>query len=162
MRPEDQIGDRDRYRVVPRTLVFLTRGNQVLLLKGAQDKRLWSGKYNGIGGHLEPHESPYASAMRELREETGLYVDNLTLRAIVHVTLPRAPGVMLFVFVGEAPQGEIIASEEGTPEWVDREALATLPLVEDLPVLLPRVLSAETVTFAHYTFRDEKLHIEFD
>lgn len=162
MRPEDQIGEADRYLVVPRTLVFLTRGDQVLLLKGAPGKRLWAGKYNGIGGHLEPDESPYASALRELREETGLRVDDLTLRGIVHVTLPRPPGVILFVFVGGAPEGDVAASDEGTPEWVDRDMIAALPLVEDLPMLLPRLLTTETVTFAHYTFEDEVLRIEFD
>lgn len=162
MRPDDQIGAVDRYTVVPRTLVFLTRGDQILLLRGARDKRLWAGKYNGIGGHLEPNESPHASALRELREETGFRVDALTLRSIVHVTLPQPPGVMLFVFVGEAPGGDVVDSEEGTPEWVSRDRMVTLPLVEDLPALLPRILSAGPLTFAHYTFDDEKLQIEFD
>jgi 8-oxo-dGTP diphosphatase len=162
MRPEDQIGGGDRYTVVPRTLVFLTRGDQVLLLKGAPDKRLWAGKYNGIGGHLEPDESPHASALRELREETGFTVGELTLRGIVHVTLPQPPGVMLFVFVGEAPEGCLATSEEGTPEWVDRDRIPTLPLVEDLPALLPRVLAAETVVFAHYTFDGGQLEMAFD
>ncbi len=59
MRPEDQRSAAGQYTVVARTLVFLTCGSKVLLLKGAPTKRLWAGKYNGIGGHLEPGESPY-------------------------------------------------------------------------------------------------------
>jgi hypothetical protein len=32
-------------------------------------------------------------------------------------------------------------SSEGEPEWIPLDLLDQLPLVEDLPVLLPRVLS---------------------
>ncbi len=162
MRPEDQRDHRDRYTVVPRTLIFLTRGNQVLLLKGAASKRLWAGKFNGLGGHLEPGESPYRSALRELNEETGLTVQDLQLRGIVHVTLPAPPGVMLFVFVGEGSDGELRPSEEGTPLWIDREQLASLPVVEDLKELLPRILRPGPVVFAHYNVTEVGLRMTFD
>ena len=69
--------------------------------------------------------------------------------------------MIFFVFVGEAPAGAIRASTEGMPEWVSRSALDTLPLVEDLPHLLPRVLSPGSVDFAHYAFTEEGLHITF-
>ena len=48
-----------RYHVIPRTLIFVTSRNpltgagEVLLLKGAPDKRLWANRYNGLGGHVE-------------------------------------------------------------------------------------------------------------
>jgi len=162
MRPEDQRSAAGQYTVVARTLVFLTRGSKVLLLKGAPTKRLWAGKYNGIGGHLEPGESPYTSALRELREETGLTAETLELRGVVHVTLPAPPGVVFFVFVGEAAAGDIVASEEGVPEWVEREAMAGLSLVEDLPALLPRVLTPGSMTFGHYRVGDAGFEIQFD
>ncbi|MCU0520128.1 MAG: 8-oxo-dGTP diphosphatase [Anaerolineae bacterium] len=162
MRPEDQRSAAGQYTVVARTLIFLTRGSKVLLLKGAPTKRLWAGKYNGIGGHLEPGESPYASALRELGEETGLTVDALALRGLVHVTLPEPPGVVLFVFVGESSAGDPVASDEGTPEWVEQTELAALPLVDDLPALLPRVLVGDTMTYAHYMVTNGGLEIRFD
>ena len=49
MPANDQGVNLERYMLVPRTLIFLTRGDQVLLLKGAADKRLWAGLYN-VGG----------------------------------------------------------------------------------------------------------------
>ncbi len=174
MRPEEQREAGERYTVVARTLVFLTRngptggnGEQVLLLKGAPTKRLWAGKYNGVGGHLEPGESLYASALRELHEETGLTtVEELTLRGIVHITMPQPPGIVLFVFVGEAqdngPGESTMASDEGSAEWVDLDEIAALPLVDDLPELLPRILSEGPMTFAHYEFDADGLHIRFD
>ncbi len=170
MQPDDQGVDRSDYTVVPRTLVFLTRehsdGNQeILLLKGAPNKRLWADQYNGIGGHMEAGETPAASARRELEEETGLRVAALDLSGIVHIALPKPPGIVLFVFVGSAPQGELMASEEGTPIWVERERLATLPLVEDLPELLPRVLAAhdaKEIVYATYYISADGLKTEFN
>ena len=53
MPSSDQGLTNDRYTLIPRVLVFLTRGDTVLLLKGAPTKRLWAGKYNGVGGHVD-------------------------------------------------------------------------------------------------------------
>ena len=162
MQPEDQLKAGIRYTVIPRVLVFLTRGDDVLLLRGAPDKKLWANQYNGLGGHIEAGETPHHAALREVYEEAGLAVDTLTLRGIIHVTLPQTPGVMLFVFVGRAPQGVVRSSIEGTPEWISRADLVSLPLVEDLPQLLPRVLSPGPVIFAHYAFTEQGLQITFE
>ena len=53
---------RQRYTVIPRTLVFITRDERVLLLRGAPTKRIWANKYNGIGGHIERDEDIYSAA----------------------------------------------------------------------------------------------------
>jgi hypothetical protein len=48
-----------------------------------------------------------------------------------------------------------MASHEGTLEWVPRGRLDTLQLVEDLPVLLPRVLdmqAGDQVLSAQYSY----------
>lgn len=161
MRPEEQRDNTPRHTVIPRTLVFLTRGEQVLLLKGAPHKRLWADKFNGLGGHIEPGEQPYEAALREVREEAGLEVSALTLRAIVHVTLPTPPGVLFFTFVGAAPVGEPQPGEEGTSLWVARADIYRLPLVEDLYTLLPKVLAPGPLLFADYHFTASGLEMRF-
>lgn len=161
MRPEDQLNAGVRYTVVPRVLVFLTRGDEVLLLRGAPDKKLWAGKYNGLGGHIEPGETPHQAAVREVNEEAGLTADALMLRAVVHVTIPQAPGVLFFVFAGSARPGELRPSNEGAPVWVARAELDMLPLVEDLPELLPRVLASGPLIYGHYTFSESGLCMDF-
>ena len=123
--------------LIPRTAIFARRGGEYLLIKGAPTKRLWAGKYNGIGGHVERGEDLLSSAQRELFEETGLTAD-LWLCGTVLVDAGET-GICLFVFCGENARGEINASGEGTVEWLKKDALLHLPVVEDLPILLNQI-----------------------
>jgi 8-oxo-dGTP diphosphatase len=154
MRWDEQISTKAaRYTVVPRTLSFILFGNRVLLLRGAADKSLGAGKLNGVGGHVEAGEGILTSARREIREETGLATDDLSLRAIIHISEPHGdPGVLLFVFVGRSDSLEVHASREGSLAWYDLDELPSDELVDDLPMLLPRIVEQESdeILYGHY------------
>lgn len=139
--PPNQGSTANRYTLVPRTLMFITRGREVLLLKGAPGKRLYANLYNGVGGHIERGEDVLSAAQRELAEETGLQGIDLWLCGVITVDIGQNPGIAIFVLRGECAEGEPVASSEGTLVWVDFEATTDLPLVEDLYALLPRVLA---------------------
>ena len=159
--------DLNRYVVIPRTLVFITYAEKVLLIKGAATKRIWPNHFNGIGGHIERGEDPLTSARRELREETGLQVEDLWLCAVIFVDTGSKTGVGIFVYRGEITNEEnleLLASKEGTLSWIPKDELNTLPLVEDLFVLLPKILELKrfdaplSVIYRHD--QDDQLVIE--
>ena len=148
-----------RYKMIPRTLCFVFHDDDVLLLRGAPDKGLWANLYNGVGGHVERDEDVFSAALREICEETGWRatdVEDLKLRGLIHVDASDSQtGIMLFVFTAIALLRQTRASAEGTLEWVPRARLLDYALVEDLPVLLPRVFSLADDApplFAHYSY----------
>ncbi|MCX6027514.1 MAG: NUDIX domain-containing protein [Chloroflexi bacterium] len=92
-----------RYALVPRTLVFVFRGEQVLLLRGASAKQIWPDRYNGIGGHVQRGEDALSAARRELEEETGLQEVALELSGLITVDVTPERGVLVCVFRGAVP-----------------------------------------------------------
>jgi 8-oxo-dGTP diphosphatase len=154
-----------RYALVPRSLIFLTQANQVLLIKGAPEKKLWAGLYNGLGGHIERGEDVISSARRELREEAGIQAASLWLCGVITIDTGQASGIAVFVLRGESLVGQLRSSAEGDLEWVAMDQIDHLPVVEDLPMLLKRVLAmqpGDPPFCAHYQARPgETLRIRF-
>jgi 8-oxo-dGTP diphosphatase len=155
----------DRYKLIPRALVFARRGDRLLLIKGAPDKRLWPNLFNGIGGHVEKGEDPLSAARREFLEETGLSLVDPWLCAIITIDTHENTGIGMYVFRGQAGDGELKACTEGKLEWLPINMLDAYPLVEDLPLLLPRLLGlkkGDQPLFAQYSYDDQdQLQIRF-
>jgi 8-oxo-dGTP diphosphatase len=137
---------------------------EVLLLEGSADKKIWAGHYNGIGGHIEAGEDIQSSAERELLEETGISDLPLRLCGQVMVEVDVQRGIALFIFKGRYDGGELIASEEGSLEWVRLAELPNLPVVEDLLTLLPMVAAHEVgdpLIIGKYQYVEDKLIMSF-
>ena len=140
MPKQDQGINQSRYKVIPRTLIFLFKGEDVLLIKGRNSKSIWPNVYNGIGGHIEQGENVIQSAKRELVEETGLVDQSLWICGTILIdTGDKDTGILIFVLKGEYHGGKLVDSDEGTLSWVNINQLENLPVVEDLPVVLPLV-----------------------
>ena len=155
MPKKDQGTFSDRYKVIPRSLIFISKGDEILLIKGATNKRLWANLYNGIGGHIEQGEDVLSAAIRETEEESGLTCSQLHLVGNIMIDTNQETGISIFVFWGEYKSGSLIESLEGTLEWVKIGQLSKLPLVEDLHTLVPKAFKASqenTIFFARYYY----------
>ena len=147
-----------RYQLVPRVLIFITRREEILLIKGAPDKKLWANQYNGLGGHVERGEDVFSAARRELKEESGLSSADLWLCAIITIDTGEEAGISMHVYRGENVSGQLTASAEGSLEWLPVADLGDLPLVEDLPKLLPLVLAmqpGDAPLSLHYSYASD-------
>lgn len=144
-----------RWLVIPRTLCFVLNGGDVLLMKRAAHKRVFPNRYNGVGGHIENDEDPLTSARREILEETGLTVRDVRLRAVYNIHAGASTGIMLFVFTAYSDSRDVIAGEEGTLHWIPGEHISDYDLVDDLPIILPRVLAmhdTDPPLFVHVSY----------
>jgi 8-oxo-dGTP diphosphatase len=152
----------NRWLTIPRTLCLVLNGSDMLLMKRAPHKRVFPNQYNGVGGHIERDEDPLSSAKREILEETGLTVTNLQLRAVYNIDAKAATGIILFVFTAESNSREVTANDEGTLHWIPQQTVTEIDLVEDLPIILPRILrmnDGDTPLFVHVSY-DQHDHIQ--
>ena len=146
-----------RWLAIPRTLSFVTHGDDVLLMKRAAHKRVFPNQYNGLGGHIERGEDSLTSARREIEEESGLKVHSLRLRSIHNIDAGETTGIFLLVYTAISDSRAISRdTPEGTLEWIPKSEILDLDLVEDLPCLLPRILNMKDDSQPFY------LHVSYD
>lgn len=133
-------------------LCYLTResaaGPEVLL--GLKKTGFGAGKIVGLGGHVEPGESPAQAVVREVEEESGIRVDPSHLRDLGVVTFrfPARPewDAVVWVFGADRFSGLAVESDEIVPEWFSFDELPLTKMWDDARLWLPRVLAGEYVT----------------
>ncbi len=107
-------------------------GQQVLLIhRNARPDDPAFGKYNGLGGKLEPTEDVAAGMRREIREEAGLEALQLTLRGTLSWPGFGKNGEDWFGFIFVIPLWSgtpLQANHEGHLEWVPLEKVIRLEL----------------------------------
>ena len=112
------------------TLCYVRQTGKTLMVhrnKKANDMHM--GKWNGLGGKLEPGETPEECAIREIQEESGLLVENPVFKGLL--TFPgfaNEEDWYAFVFVASQFTGDLIDSPEGDLEWIDDAHLLELNL----------------------------------
>lgn len=114
------------------TLCYLEKDGQYLMIhrvKKAQDEN--KEKWIGIGGKLEPGESPYDCARREIYEETGLTVGHLFYRAFITFVSEAYGTEYMHLFTSRDFDGTLRDDcEEGELCWIDKARLYELTLWE--------------------------------
>ena len=122
-----------------------------------KENDMHAGKWNGLGGKLEPGETPEECVIREVREESGLEISKPQLKGVI--TFPEFSNNedwYVFMFTADKFSGTLIDSPEGDLEWVTDEALLSLPLWEGDKIFL-KWLNEEIFFSAKFVYRDEKL-----
>ncbi len=122
------------------TLVYAIRGDEVLLHRRVKAPNL--GLWVAPGGKLEADESPAECAVREMREESGLVIEDPSLRGVMTEVSPRADYQWLtFIFAATRFSGELApASGIGEFRWVRIADVYSLDIPPTDRVFFARVL----------------------
>ncbi|WP_413625655.1 NUDIX hydrolase [Luteibacter sp. Lutesp34] len=126
-------------------------GRHVLMIhRNARQDDMHLGKYNGLGGKMEPGEDIAACMRREIREEAGIECTEMSLRGTLNWPGFGKQGEdwLGFIFVVTRFEGTPLTSNhEGALEWVPVEKLDTLPMWEGDRHFLPLVFDADPRPF---------------
>ena len=123
------------------TMVYCIKDGDVLLMLRNKEPNL--GLCVGPGGKLEPGESPYDCAKRELYEETGLEVNDLYFRGLITEISPRPDWQwLMFLYVATEFSGTLVEDKrEGRLSWCSLSEVMQLPIPEADSVFFQKVIN---------------------
>jgi len=145
-------GQGERAAMLPYTICFCRRGDVVLMLHRARPPV--AHRWNGVGGKIEPGETPLTCVWREVEEETGL--DLHAAERVRFAGLVRwgpggdiGHGIGMYVFIADfSAEYPIWGDERLVPEgrlswkpllWVCDPT--NMAVVDNIPHFLPAMLA---------------------
>lgn len=102
------------------------------------------------GGHVEPGESFVESVIREVREETGLTVENPRLCGTKQFQTENGERYVVLFYKTDRFSGELRSSEEGDVFWIPRESLGQYRLSVDFMDMVRIFESGNLSEFYYY------------
>ena len=135
--------------------VVIFRGKVLLLYKN------YKNKYEGWvlpKGTVEKGEEHNQTALREVKEETGLELLSYKFRGLITFVSDDCEPEMMCLFTSDDFRGEIITCDEGVLEWVSKTEVPKLPTWEGDAIFLKLLLDNEERFFSlKLVYENEKL-----
>lgn len=125
------------------------KGN--VLVQNKKGDRTWHG-WNFPGGHVEQGEFVTPSVLREVREETGLTIENPKLCGIKEFQKEQdGKRFIVFLYVASRFSGELRSSDEGDVFWYPLSELKrSKELADGFSEMLP-VFTSDEISEVFYT-----------
>ena len=125
------------------------KGN--VLVQNKKGDRTWHG-WNFPGGHVEQGEFVTPSVVREIREETGLMIENPKLCGIKEFHKEQdGKRFIVFLYVASRFSGELRSSDEGDVFWYPLSELKrSKELADGFSEMLP-VFTSDEISEVFYT-----------
>ena len=100
---------------------YVIKDNKVLVIR-YKENNLKFGYYDIPGGKIENGETPEETAIREVKEETGINIRGLKCKGIMKIEYPNR--IFVFdVFTTNEFKGTPQEFEENSSEWIDIKEL---------------------------------------
>ena len=141
------------------TLCYIEKDGKYLMIHRTKKKNDENrDKWIGIGGKIESGESPFDSARREIKEETGLSASSLSYRGIVTFVSDILETEYMHLFTCQDFSGEVSwECDEGELAWIEKKELLSLPMWEGDKIFL-KLLETDTPFFSlKLTYEGERL-----
>ncbi len=126
------------------------RQKTLLVHRNSREDDCHFGKYNGLGGKMEPQESIHDCICREIEEEAGIVCTEVVLRGTINWTGFGPDGEDWFGFIyridefrGTPPEHNV----EGRLLWHPIDQLQELPMWEGDRYFLPLVFDQDPKIF---------------
>ncbi len=143
------------------TLCYIKCSDEYLLLhRNKKENDLNEGKWIGVGGKMEPGETPDDGAVREIYEETGIVLSKNQIQniGVVHFKSDTWNDEEMFLYKVElASKPELIACDEGTLYWIQEDKVLSLPTWEGDRVFLEAMFAGETDIDITLSYEGDKL-----
>ncbi len=142
------------------TLVYIVKDGKTLMIHRVKKKNdIHQDKYNGLGGKLEKGETPLQCAVREVKEESNLDIQEISFKG--HLLFPDFDGMgndwQVFLYRVDSFSGDLITeNREGNLVWVDNDKLTDLPLWEGDKIFLSYLFGPKIID-ACFTYKDGQL-----
>ncbi|MGI5957850.1 MAG: 8-oxo-dGTP diphosphatase [Massiliimalia sp.] len=133
---------RKNERVILTNLCLIYDDQRNILLQN-RNKTDWRG-VAFPGGHVEPGESFVESAIREIREETGLTISNLQLCGLKQWYTDSGERYVVIFYKTNCFSGTLTSSEEGEVFWWPMDQVSKLNLAPDFEKNLNLFFSNDT------------------
>jgi len=131
----------------------------LMLLRNKKQKDVNKGKWIGVGGHCENGESPEDCIRREVEEETGLILDQLTFRGIITFVYGEDITEYIYLFTSYSFHGEQIPCNEGELHWIRKDQIFNLNLWDGDRIFL-HLLEKNGNFFSLKIVYDQEDHIQ--
>lgn len=99
-------------------VVYNKEKDKILMCKRAKEP--YKGKFNLVGGKLEPNEDELSGAYRELEEETGITKKDIKLEHIMNFQY-KISDMELEIFAGKLNKDITLVEEVNQLYWIDKD-----------------------------------------
>ena len=115
-------------------------------------------KWIGIGGKVEPGESPHECMVREAYEETGLTLNNPRYRGLITFISNEYEQEIMHLYTATDFSGTLNENcNEGVLEWIDKDKIFDLPSWEGDKIFLQLLRNEERFFSLKLVYEGDKL-----
>lgn len=143
--------------------VLIKKNDKYLVLKRSSQSNHAPNMIHAFGGHVDHGENPLQAAKREIKEELGIEIKNLSLRAIVtevKESEPPQPDWVIFHFSADYDSSDFIKTHEGELLELNQDNLLQQQMLPSFRYVVNHILNSDHIMFATYNYKDGQFAVQ--